>query len=90
MPDWPTTISAATITNQAVPIEIRMPVRIIGTAAGNTICRMRVQTLRPSTRDTLSQSCRTADTPNAVLISNGQTEQMKMIKIAEAPLSFKV
>jgi len=32
MPVPPTSISAATITSQAMPIEIRMPVRIVGAA----------------------------------------------------------
>jgi nitrate/nitrite transport system ATP-binding protein len=35
MPVPPTSISAATITSHAVPIEMRMPVRIVGAAAGN-------------------------------------------------------
>jgi hypothetical protein len=34
MPVPPTSISAATITSQAMPIEMRMPVRIVGAAAG--------------------------------------------------------
>jgi nitrate/nitrite transport system ATP-binding protein len=34
MPVPPTNISAATITSQAMPMEMRMPVRIVGAAAG--------------------------------------------------------
>ena len=34
IPVPPTSISAATMTNQAIPIEIRMPVTIVGAAAG--------------------------------------------------------
>ena len=34
MPVPPTSISAATMTSQAIPIEMRMPVRMVGAAAG--------------------------------------------------------
>ena len=43
-----------------------------------------------SVRATLSHSLRTAATPNAVLISIGQSEQMKITKIAERPESLMV
>ncbi len=41
-------------------------------------------------RATLIHSLRTADTPKAVLISIGQTEQMKITKIAEAGILDRV
>ena len=43
-----------------------------------------------SVRATLSHSLRTAATPNAVLISIGQSEQMKITKIADSPESLMV
>ena len=85
MPVPPTSISAATITNQAIPMEMRMPVRMVGAAAG----RITRQAVRPGLISkvlaTFSQSARTLATPKAVLISIGHTEQMKITKIAESP-----
>ncbi len=42
MPVPPTSISAATITSQAIPIEIRMPVRMVGAAAGRITVNARL------------------------------------------------
>src|SRR5262249_7189759 len=76
--------------SQAMPIEMRMPVMMVGAAAG----RMTRNALRSgptsSVFATLSHSLRTDATPNAVLISIGHIEQMKMTKIADTPLSFSV
>src|SRR5258708_23167746 len=66
------------MTSQAMPMEMRMPVRMVGAAAG----RMTKSTLRkvPTSRvrATLSHSRLTEATPKAVFISIGQIEQMKM------------
>src|SRR6266851_5193703 len=83
MPVPPTSISAATITSQAMPIEMRMPVRIVGAAAGRITVKARLTVPTSSVRATLIHSLRTEATPNAVLSSIGHTEQMKMTKIAE-------
>src|SRR6202042_332261 len=90
MPVPPTSISAATITSQAMPIEIRMPVRIVGAAAGRITVKARLTVPTSSVRATLIHSLRTAATPNAVLSSIGQTEQMNMTKIADSPESLMV
>ena len=90
MPVPPTSISAATITSQAMPMEMRMPVRIVGAAAG----RITRHAVRPgpssSVLATLSHSRRTLATPKAVLISIGHSEQMKITKMAEMPESLIV
>src|SRR5580704_17692755 len=76
MPVPPTSISAATITSQAMPIEMRMPVRMVGAAAGRMIVKARRKVPTSSVRATSSHSRRTAATPNAVLISIGHSEQI--------------
>ena len=90
MPVPPTSISAATITSQAMPMLMRMPVRMVGAAAG----RITRSALRSgdtsSVRATFSQSRRTLATPNAVLISIGHTEQMKMTNTPEIDESLMV
>ncbi len=90
MPVPPTSISAATITSQAMPIEMRMPVRMVGAAAGRMMVKARRKVPTSSVRATLSHSRRTAATPNAVLISIGHSEQMKMTKIEDRPESLIV
>ena len=90
MPVPPTSISAATMTSQAMPMEMRMPVTMVGAAAG----RMMVKALRKGrtskVRATFSHSLRVEATPKAVLTSIGHTEQMKMTKIAEIEESLIV
>src|SRR6266850_2313714 len=76
MPVPPTSISAATITSQAMPIEIRIPVRIVGAAAGRMMVKARRKVPTSSVRATLSHSLRTEATPNAVLIIIGHRQQM--------------
>jgi len=71
MPVPPTSISAATMTSQAMPIEIRMPVRMVGAAAGRMMVKARRSGPTSSVFATLSHSVRTAATPNAVLIMLG-------------------
>src|SRR5450432_3870294 len=90
MPSPPTSISAATITSHAMPIDMRMPVMIVGAAAGRITSNARRSGLTSSVRATLSHSLRTDDTPNAVLISIGQIEQMKMTNIDEVAESLIV
>lgn len=71
-----------------MPTEIRVPVTMVGAAAGRiTVSAVRSE---PSScvRATLIQSSRTPATPKAVLMSMGQIEQMKMTKIAHASLSW--
>src|SRR5262245_57175326 len=65
MPVPPTSISAATITSHAMPIEIRMPVRIVGAAARRMMVNARRKTPTSNVRATLSHSRRTQATPNA-------------------------
>lgn len=90
MPLCAPTISAATMTNQAIPIEILIPDRIIGTLAGKTTRVTCSNRGRPNTRETFSHSARTEAVPVAVLINIGQTAQMKMMKIVETVLSRNV
>src|SRR6516164_5050611 len=90
IPVPPTSISAATITSQAMPIEIRIPVRMVGAAAGSTTCSARRKPDTSSVRATFSHSRLTDPTPWAVLINIGQTEQMLMTKIDESEESRMV
>src|SRR4029453_10482491 len=83
MPVPPTSISAATMTSHAMPMEIRIPVRIVGAAAGRMMVKAGRKVPTSSVRATLSHSLRTAATPNAVLISIGHSEQMKITKIED-------
>src|SRR5271166_919265 len=83
MPVPPTSISAATMTSQAMPMEIRIPVTIVGAAAGRMIVNARRSGGTSNVRATFSHSLRTLATPNAVLISIGQIEQMKITKMAD-------
>ena len=61
-----------------------------GTAAGRTTWKALRSGRTSSVLATLSQSRRTEATPNAVLTSIGQTEQMKITKIAEREESLMV
>src|SRR5690242_21754432 len=90
MPVPPTSISAATMTSQAMPMEMRMPVRIVGAAAGRITVKARLTVPTSSVRATLIHSLRTLATPKAVLSNIGHTEQMKMTKIAEIEESLKI
>src|SRR6185295_5968899 len=90
MPVPPTSISAATITSHAMPTEMRMPVMMVGAAAGNTTWNALRIGDTSSVRATFSHSRRTAETPNAVLISIGHSEQMKITKIDDVALSLIV
>src|SRR4029079_11555515 len=69
------------MTSQAMPIEMRMPVRIVGAAAGRMIVNARRQVPTSSVLATLSHSRRSDAAPNAVLIMVGHSEQMKITKI---------
>jgi len=86
----PTSISAATITSHAMPIEMRAPVRITGAAAGRMTSKQVRIVPASSVRATLSHSRRTLETPCAVLMSIGHTEQMKITKIDEVAESLMV
>ena len=81
MPVPPTSISAATITSQAMPMLMRIPVKMVGAAAGKITWKALRNGFTSSVLATLSHSRLTADTPNAVLTSIGQTEQMKITKM---------
>src|SRR5471030_808191 len=90
MPVPPTSISAATITSHEMPTEMRIPVMIVGAAAGKiTRNALRIGETS-SVRATFSHSRLTADTPNAVLISIGHNEQMKITNIDDVALSLIV
>ncbi|MNC70491.1 hypothetical protein D3C75_1213100 [compost metagenome] len=71
-------------------MEIRMPVMMVGAAAGRITWKALRSGPTSRVRATLSQSLRTPATPKAVLISIGQTEQMKITKIAEVVESLMV
>ncbi|KAG1273981.1 hypothetical protein G6F64_015229 [Rhizopus arrhizus] len=90
MPAPPISISAATMTSQAMPTEMRMPVMMVGAAAGRITCRAVRRRDTSSVRATFSQSCRTAPTPKAVFTSMGHNEQMKMTKMADVSASLMV
>ena len=90
MPVPPTSISAATITSHAMLIEMRMPVKMVGAAAGKITLSALRNGFTSSVLATFSHSRLTDDTPNAVLISIGHTEQMKMTKMPEIEESLIV
>ena len=90
MPVPPTSISAATITSHAMPMLMRMPVRIVGAAAGRITWKALRSGLTSSVRATASHSRRVPATPNAVLISIGQIEQMKITNTPEIAESLMV
>ena len=69
---------------------MRMPVRIVGAAAGRITSNARRSGETSSVRATLRYSRRTDATPKAVLISIGHNEQMKITKMAEMPESLIV
>ena len=73
-----------------MPMEIRMPVRIVGAAAGKMMVKARRKGPTSSVRATLSHYLRTEATPNAVLISIGHSEQMKITKIEDRLESLMV
>jgi len=73
-----------------MPIEMRMPVTMVGAAAGRITRKALRIGFTSSVSATLSQSRRTEATPNAVLISIGQMEQMKMTKMPEMDESFRL
>ena len=81
MPVPPTSISAATITSHAMLMEMRMPVKIVGAAAGKITFNALRNGFTSSVLATFSHSRFTADTPNAVLINIGHTEQIKITKM---------
>ena len=64
-------------------MEILIPVRIVGAAAGRMTRKAVRQVPASSVRATFSHSRRTAETPNAVFSSMGQIEQMKITNTAE-------
>ena len=90
MPVPPTSISAATMTSQAMPMLMRMPVRMVGAAAGRITWKALRSGVTSSVRATFEPLAAHADTPNAVLISIGQTEQMKITKMPEIDESLIV
>ena len=90
MPVPPTSISAAMITSQAMPMECASPSMMVGAAAGRMTWKAVRQVPASRVRATLSHSRRTLPTPWAVLSSIGQMAQMKMTKMAEMLLSLMV
>jgi len=59
------------MTSQAMPIEMRMPVRMVGRSRGQDHAQRRGARPHLQRLATLSHSRRTLATPNAVLISIG-------------------
>ena len=90
MPVPPTSISAATITSHAMPMLMRMPVTMVGAAAGRITWKALRSGETSSVFATLSHSRRTPATPNAVFSSIGHTEQMKITKMPEIDESLIV
>ena len=78
------------MTSQAIPMEMRMPARMVGAAAGRITRKAFRSGFTSSVRETSSQSFFTLATPCAVLISIGHSEQMKMTKIDDAEASLIV
>src|SRR5450830_835986 len=70
-------------------MEMRIPVRMVGAAAGRITRKALRSGLTSSVLATLSQSRRTDATPKAVFISIGQTEQMKITEIDESLIVYK-
>ena len=68
-------------------MEMRIPVTMVGAAAGKMTWNAVLNGPNSCVRATLTQSCLTPATPKAVFKSMGQIEQMKMTKIALASLS---
>lgn len=73
-----------------MPMEMRIPVRMVGAAAGRITVNARRTGPTSRVRATLSHSFRVLDTPNTVFISIGQSEQMKITKIADRAESLMV
>ena len=69
---------------------MRMPVTMVGAAAGKITKNALRSGLTSKVLATFNHSRFTDATPNAVLISMGQTEQMKITKIPLMLESFKV
>jgi hypothetical protein len=78
------------MTSHAIPIEMRMPVRMVGAAAGRKMVKARRSVPTSRVLATFSHSRRMEATPNAVLIIIGHSEQMKMTKIDDSPESLMV
>jgi hypothetical protein len=69
---------------------MRMPVRMVGAAAGRITLNALRSGLTSSVLATFSHSRLTEATPKAVLISIGQTEQMKITNTPEIDESLIV
>ena len=78
------------MTSHAMPIEILMPVMMVGAAAGKTTRKAFLNGLTSSVRETSIHSFLTDATPNAVLMSIGHTEQIKMTNMADTFESLSV
>src|SRR4030065_355320 len=73
-----------------MPLEMRMPVRMVGAAAGRITWSALRSGFTSMVRATLSHSRFTVATPWAVLISIGHSEQMKITNTAEIDESLMV
>src|SRR3989442_7249223 len=82
IPLEPDIISTATITNQATPIEIRIPVRTDGRLYGRSTWRTYFTLLKRKTRATFLWSSGTEATPKAVLITVGQSAVTQIVNTA--------
>ena len=78
------------MTSQAIPIEIRMPVNMVGAAAGRITRKALRRGETSSVLATFSNSLRTLATPKAVLSNIGHREQIKMTKMPEIEESLMV
>lgn len=73
--------------SHAIPIEIRIPVTIVGIAASNITVNVVRNVLSSRVRMTLIQSVQKFATPKAVLVSIGHNEQTKITKSEVCSLS---
>ncbi len=73
-----------------MPMEMRIPVTMVGAAAGRMTRIAVFQVPASRVRATLSHSRRTLATPKAVFSIIGPIEQMKMTKTEEMLLSLIV
>src|SRR5690606_21298552 len=67
-----------------MPIEIRIPVNMVGAAAGKMTVKAVLKGVSSSVFATLRKSRLTLLTPNAVLIKTGHSEQIKITNTEDA------
>ncbi len=89
MPGAPVSISDATITSHAIPIDSRKPVNMYGKVAGIITLRINVQPRSRSTRATFRYSALMLRTPTAVLTTVGHIAQIAIVNSAAGSERWK-